>query len=209
MKKQFWTDNEIEYLKLNYSNNRTDKIANILGRTIYQVYNKVHSLKLKKSAEFLASPESGIFIKGSTTGKEHRFKKGIVPHNKGKKMSPELYEKVSKTFFKKGHKPHNTKFDGAITIRNHKRSGIPYKCIRVEESKWEFLHRLNWEKTNGPIPKGFNVVFKDGNTMNCELSNLELLSDSELLSRNTLHQYPKDLQEVIKLNNKLKNQING
>lgn len=36
------------------------------------------------------------------------------------------------------------------------------------------LHRVVWEFHNGPIPKGYHVHHKDGNTANNDISNLEL-----------------------------------
>jgi hypothetical protein len=89
----------------------------------------------------------------------------------------------SKTQFKKGHLPHNTRRDGDISIRPDKR-GIPYKFIRVEQSEWIGLHIVNWEKAHGPVPDGSVVRFKDGNSMNCELDNLELMSKAENLEKN-------------------------
>jgi hypothetical protein len=202
-----FTEKEIQYLKDHYSDIRSDIIAKKFNRPISSVYNKAYSLGLTKSEEFLASPESGMFIKGSTIGKEFRFKKGHISANKGKKMSPELYKKCKPTMFKKGHLPHNTKQDGEISIR-HFNTGSPYFYIRLSLGNWKELHRFLWEKVNEPIPKGYNVVFKDGNQANCEIKNLELISDAELMQRNTLHNYPKDLQNLIQIKGALQRQIN-
>lgn len=37
-----------------------------------------------------------------------------------------------------------------------------------------YLHRLNWELANGPIPNDMQVCFKDDNVHNAEISNLEI-----------------------------------
>lgn len=208
---RYWTDKDDIILKKVYPNIKTKTLVKKLGRSARSIYQRARILGLKKSKEFLASPESGIFIKGSTIGHQHRFQKGNVPANKGKKMSPELKKKVEYTFFQKGHKPNNTLYDGAITIRHDKtpKSKRAYKYIRLAEGYWVELHRYNWEAKHGKIPKGFNVVFKNGDSMNCDLSNLELISHAELMKRNTLIQWPPDLQKTIKLNNKLKKQIDG
>jgi HNH endonuclease len=42
-----------------------------------------------------------------------------------------------------------------------------------------YLHHVVWEEHHGPVPRGFKVCFKDGNHMNWDISNLELLSNSE------------------------------
>ena len=171
-------------------------------------YNYAANNGIKKSAEFLASPESGILIQGHTRGINTRFKKGHVPANKSKKMTPELRKKVQYTFFKKGNLPGNTLHDGAITIRKDKR-GIPNKFIRISLGKWQYLSNYNWEKANGPKPKGYNVVFKDKDTLNCDIENLELISNAELMQRNTIIQYPEELQQLIRIKSKLNKEINN
>ena len=195
-----------KYIRDYYANVRTKDIAETLGISIYAIYNYAANNGIKKSPEFLASPESGILIKGHTRGINTRFKKGQSPPNKGKKMTPELRKKCEHTFFKKGNLPVNTLRDGAITTRNDKR-GVPQKYIRISLGKWQYLSNYNWEKQNGPIPKGYNVVFKDKNTLNCDIENLEMISNAELMQRNTIHQYPKELQQIIRTLGKLNKTI--
>jgi hypothetical protein len=112
-----------------------------------------------------------------------RRQKGDIPHNKGKKMPPEVYEKVKATMFQAKHKPHNTRFDGAETFRHH-RSGA-YWYMRTEEGKWRLKHRLLWEEANGPVPPRHNIVFRDGDVNNITLENLELVTNAELMRRNS------------------------
>ena len=130
--------------------------------------------------------------------------RGHVPANKGKKMPNEIKEKIKHTFFKKGHKPHNAKIDGYISKRLDKRNGRTYLYIRISEGKWEEYHRYVWEKQNGKIPAGMNLIFKDGNTLNCNIDNLELLTNAELMKRNSIHNYPEELQVKIRKLAKLK-----
>lgn len=140
-------------------------------------------------------------------GKAYRFIKGHTPANKGKKMSPEVYERCHRTMFRKGHKPHNTRYDGAESIRTDK-NGSRYIYIRIAESKWVPKHVQVWTQANGPVPDGHNIVFRDGDTLNCALENLECISDAELMRRNTLHNFPEDLQELIYLKSRLTKAIN-
>ena len=39
-----------------------------------------------------------------------------------------------------------------------------------------YLHRLIWEKTNGPMPKGFYIIFVDGNKKNIDIKNLQCIA---------------------------------
>ena len=132
-----------------------------------------------------------------------RFKKGQVSHNKGKKMSPEAYEKVKKSMFKPGQIPYNSKpigyericpVDKIIFIKVSERGPMVSKS------------RYIWEQHNGPIPKGSVVSFKDGNRLNCDIDNLFLTTQEEIMLRNSLHNYP-ELRDVNRLIKKLKKRI--
>jgi hypothetical protein len=142
-----------------------------------------------------------------------RMKPGNVPKTKGRKwsefMSKNGQRNSLKTTFKKGNLPPNTKADGVISIRTDKR-GIQYKFIRLSKSRWIPLHRYNWIKVNGPIKRGMKLVFKDSNTMNCDIENLELLSPGQLMKRNSYHtNYPKPVAELIQLRGALNRKINS
>jgi hypothetical protein len=141
-------------------------------------------------------------------GAAFRFKKGNISHNKGVKMPESTYNKVKHTMFKPGQEPHNTRPVGSIRIQE-KRGDIPYQYIKVSNQHWELLHRYNWEQVNAKIDKGMVLRFKDGNTMNCEVNNLELLTQQQNMMLNTMHQYPAEIKEVLKLKNKLNKLING
>lgn len=45
--------------------------------------------------------------------------------------------------------------------------------------RWEFLHRAVWEEHNGPIPEGMMITFKDSNKLNCDISNLMMITKGE------------------------------
>gem|GEM_PF-423484 len=146
--------------------------------------------------------------------RDGRFKPGVVPQNKGKKlhefMSQEGIENSKKSRFKKGHIPNNTyDQDGIISIRNTK--GRPYKYIRIAMGAWVPLHKQLWEKENGAVPSGHCLLAKDGDSLNVDLCNWELITRRENAIRNSgsvsltqqcVAKYlsPKntDLREVIK-----------
>lgn len=130
----------------------------------------------------------------SRTDKGH-FKKGLTPHNKGKKwedyMSEESIERAKKGQFKKGQLPHNTKPEG---YERFDKDG--YTLVKTE-GKFVLKHRKIWEEHYGKIPKGYIVVFKDNNRQNFDIENLECITNYEIRLRN---RNPKDTLEVKKLN---------
>jgi len=188
-----------------YPNHSSKYIAELLGVTISKVYNTAWGAKVKKSAEYMLTPASGRIIEPSIP---NQFKPGHTPHNKGKQMDAEIYEKVAPTMFKKGNKPYNTKPNGTINVRADK-TGRLYQYIKIKDCQWELLQRHVWTQANGEIPTGSVVIFLDGNYLNCELSNLQVISRKENMARNTIQRYPAELQEVMKLTCKLKRKTNG
>lgn len=136
------------------------------------------------------------------------FRKGQKPDNKGKKqsefMSADAIERTKATRFKKGNVPHNTKEeDGEIVIRTSK--GKSYHWIRVSLGRWYPLHQLIWQQANRKVPKGSCLWFSDGNSLNCTLDNLEVITRAEnrLRNKTKFNSLPPELKEVIKLTKKL------
>lgn len=110
-------------------------------------------------------------------GLDGRFEKGHKPHNKGMKMSNDVYEKVKHTMFRKGHIPQNHKPVGSERVNVD-----GYVEVKIEEpNKWKLKQRVIWEKEKGPIPKGSSVIFLDGNRFNFDINNLRCVTRAELL----------------------------
>jgi hypothetical protein len=196
-----------EIIRKRFPNERTQDLANELGMTYSQVANRAFTMGLRKSQEFKQSELSGRanLIKG---GKAFQYKPGHIPANKGKKMSPEVYDKVKVSMFKKGNRPNNWKPDGSVVERIDS-TGRKYLHYKVKDSHWILYHHKIWTDVNGPIPKGCILRFKDGDSFNCVLDNLELISMVDNMNKNTIQRFPQEIQEVIKLKSKLKRKING
>jgi len=97
-----WTDEQEQYLIANYATTSNTDLAKKLGKNnADRVMAKAFRLGLKKSSEFLSEQRK-------TTSKNGQFKKGLIPHNKGKKLSDATKAKLAKTMFKNGNRPHNT-----------------------------------------------------------------------------------------------------
>lgn len=194
-----------DIIRERFPNERTQDLADELGLTYSQLSNRAHSMGLKKSEEFKQSDKSGrhnLIEKGKKT----RFKPGHTPVNKGVKMPDHIYDKVKHSMFKKGNRPHNWKADGSIVERNDK-TGRSYLYFKVKDSHWILYHNKIWMDHHGPIPEKHIISFKDGNTLNCDISNLELLSMAENAKRNSIHRFPDDVKEVIRLKAKLTKKI--
>lgn len=196
-----------DIIKSRFPHERTQDIANDLGLTYSQVANRAFAMGIKKSEAFKQSELSGRanLIKG---GIPHRYKKGHIPANKGIKMSPEVYDKIKVSMFKKGNRPANWKPDGSVVERIDS-TGRKYLYYKVKDSHWILYHHKIWTDVNGPIPKGCILRFKDGDSMNCVFHNLELISMVDNMNKNTIQRFPQEIQEVIKLKSKLKTKING
>lgn len=196
----------------------TRKEDNFLKRNYLSVPAKTMSRMLKRSESCARQRMKllGIVVPPEVIQKfreQSYFKKGNVSRNKGLKqteyMSAEAIARCSVHRFKAGHKPKNTcDKDGEIRIRKDSKTGIPYQYIRVSIANWKELHRYNWEKENGPIPKGMVVAFKNGNSLKAENDNLELITMAENMRRNTIQRYPPDVQLALKRVSKLKKLIN-
>lgn len=132
-------------------------------------------------------------IKSGTTG--GRFQPGYVPHNKGKKMSKEVYEKVRPTMFKPGNKPVNYKPVGSERV-----SVDGYVEIKIAEpNKWALKHRIVYEEYyHEKLKPGDVVIMLDGNKTNLDPDNLRKITRAELIRYNQdrLHGDNPEINEV-------------
>jgi hypothetical protein len=206
--RKLWTLEEMEVLKAKYPDTVTSELATMFNCTERVVYYKAHEMGLKKTDDYLKT--HGGWLTGDE-GKSRRYPKGHQPFNKGKKqvdyMEPETIEKIKATQFKKGMTPANAYAeDGVITQRVDKK-GNPYLMIRVALGKWVYLTHHNWEKENGPVPKGMCVALIDGNPLNCEPENLKLITRKENMLRNSITNLPPEIRANITVINKLNKTI--
>jgi hypothetical protein len=120
--------------------------------------------------------------KGWRTGRTGCFVKGSEPHNKGVPCAPGTggrHPNAQRTQFKAGALPHNTK--GAGHERIDRKDG--YVILIVDEpnprtgaaTRPVHKHRWLWEKLHGPIPSGMALKCLDGNKLNIDPSNWELV----------------------------------
>jgi hypothetical protein len=71
------------------------------------------------------------------------------------------------------------------------------------------LHHWIWEQHHGPIPAGYKIAFKNQDRGNCDVTNLELLPEAEMMRRNSVHNLPQELARVIQLAGALRRKLRG
>ena len=170
-----WTKREIGLLRKLWPNTSARDLRKIFKLSMPQIYSEARRLKLEKDPEFLK--DVGRRQANNPKMIANRFKKGQTSHNKGKKgIYPPGCEKG---WFGKGHQPVNTLFDGAVTIRTDKDTGRAYKWVRTSKAKWMMLHVQVWEAVHGKVPPGHIVVFTNGDSMNCAIENLRMITNRQ------------------------------
>lgn len=162
-----YTDEMKQFILDNYKGRYNQELADLFN----QKFNTNITSRTIKSYKANNKLNSGL------TGK---FRKGQIPHNKGKKMPKEVYEKVKHTMFAKGNVPPNHRPVGSERI-----SKDGYIEVKVAEpNKWRLKQRVVYEETKGKIPEGCPIIFLDGNKRNFDIDNLRCITRSELLYLN-------------------------
>lgn len=171
-----WTDEELGWLERYMPTMPRKELAALYEQEWGKPITHAQLDNLCTRYGWQGAPNTGRFVSGDprsgATG-EHleRFLEG------GKK-----------TRFQKGHKGTNTQPMYSEAVRLEGSSKTPTVFIKIpgpspyasqkatgwnQESHWVHKRRWVWEQENGPIPEGHVVVHLDGDTMNCELENLE------------------------------------
>lgn len=162
-----YTDEMKQFILDNYKGRYNQELADLFN----QKFNTNITSRTIKSYKANNKLNSGL------TGK---FRKGQTPHNKGKKMPKEVYEKVKHTMFAKGNVPPNHRPVGSERI-----SKDGYIEVKVAEpNKWRLKQRVVYEEAKGKIPEGCPMIFLDGNKRNFDIDNLRCITRSELLYLN-------------------------
>jgi HNH endonuclease len=209
--KVVWTKQRDAVLRRLYPDQFAPAVAKAMCISVSSVYNRAFILGLKKSEKFREMQRRVEGERLKISGAAHRFRKGIVPHNKGLRRPGWYRGRMRETQFKKGAIPPNRRpmwsfcwMDGYLMLKTGKKHAPPM-------SGWEYVHKLIWERWKGPLPdwKEARLWWKDRDHANCALSNLELVSAQEHMARTTIHNFPPELKQVIQLTGALKRKIHN
>jgi len=222
MVKKRWSPTEDEVLRRLYPQTKTGDLALYFGCSVRCLYNRAALLGVKKSAEWLAGDEACLLRRHPEIGAPGRFKPGHSSWNKGLKHPPGWAPgRMAETQFKKGQMPWTWMPMWAERMSKEGYLEIKFRERKGRHGNWASAHVLLWEDRHGPVrlpsgqilppgapvPKGHKLAFKDGDRAHIALSNLELVSNAEMMRRNSVHNLPKELQLVIQLNGALKRKL--
>jgi len=186
-KYKYLNDEHVEFIKREY--------VNLSVKDLTAALNKKFNLTLKVS-------QIKYFVHNHKidSGRTGHFSKGHMPWNTGTKGVC----KPSSTSFKKGHVPANLKTFGDERIC----SKDGYVLVKVDEVNpytgyrgwYRPKHHVVWEQHNAPIPDDMILRFKDGDKLNCDISNLELVSRALHLHLNRKNhaEQPDELKPAVR-----------
>lgn len=210
VKNRRWTEKEVLVLRTSYADSLNDALADRLGRTPNQVAKKANSLGLRKSSAFMSAINARWTGNNpDNPGIETRFRKGCIPWNKGLRG---LRLGGDEHRFKKGQRigkaNHSYRAIGSERIT---KDGYLERKINDDlpmQNRWRAVHLLLWESEHGPIPDGHVVIFRDGNKQNVCLENLQLISRADLMRKNSVQKYGREIYLLLQLLGAVTRQIN-
>lgn len=191
----YWTPDEEAKLRELYQQFSNRAIGTALGRSESSIQNRAGKRGLSKP--------DGYKNQGC-------FEKGNVPWNLGTHYN--AGGRCAETQFKPNHRSGRAlALYQPIGTERVSKDGYLQRKINDDmplQGRWRGVHILQWEAINGPLPKGHALVFIDGDKKNCNPNNLELVTRAELMRRNSVHQYGKEIAAIIQLKGAITRQLN-
>lgn len=211
-KRKAWSEVDVQLLREKYHNSLTSDLAIVFKRPMHQVHAKARKLGLAKDPAFVAKVARERTSAPDHPSHRHRFPKGHEPANKGTRRPGYAPGNMALTQFKKGIKPHSYAPIGSTRINSDGYLDRKISDTGYPPDDWKGVHRLVWIQAHGPIPPGHRVAFKPGRRTTVEaditVDALELVTPAEMMRRNTLHNLPKELKEVVQLRGRVVRAIN-
>jgi len=176
--KRHYSDEQLEFIRQNVVGTPLKELTEIYNKhfkmnlSLNQINGIIYRNGLSNGLNFQTK-------KGERKSPTTEFKKGHIPHNKGKKTWWDPGRSVA-TRFQKGQTPKNHRPVGSERICVN-----GYTWVKVKEPRtWKEKHRLIWEAANGAIPEGHCLIFADSDRQNIVLENLLLITRGQLAVMN-------------------------
>jgi len=197
-----WTPDEVALLASIYPDTSTADVAERFGFTVDQIRRKAYALGIHKTPEFRR--ETMVETGRKSVGR--KFKAGNVPWNYGK--SHPASGRTIETQFKPKSKPPGWRPIG--TERVNTWGYLQRKMTDTGKTNLDYVsvHHIVWREAGREIPPGHSLVFRDGDKRNFEIGNLELITRSELMSRNSYHNYGPEIASLIQLRGVISRKLN-
>ncbi len=181
MELQFWTPEQVDFLKYSYRTIGDVELAEIFtqkwekakGWTKKHIEKKRRQLNLKRT-------ENQINLIKERNIQLGRF--AICP--------------IKAWETRGGAAP-----EGSVRLWRHE--FFYFQVIKTKDG-WVHHARWLWEQVNGPIPAGKVIRIIDQNPENICIENLTMISMAENAQLNSKNRLPKELREIQKINNQLK-----
>ncbi|HHF5276947.1 TPA: P22AR C-terminal domain-containing protein [Haemophilus influenzae] len=212
-----FTDEHIAFIRLHWDKKPSDLIklfqqqfALLINRNVFYKLKKKHNIPSLKHANRY-SKEELAFIKANCTLNERilaqkmevYFNKPFNPHALKVLRVKRQWLTGRSGRFEKGE---NLKPIGFERYCKNAKCWLIKASIKRYERKSHYL----WRKAGRKIPRGHIIDYKDGNSRNCTLENLELISRVEMAWRKKLqyHQLNDEIKPTFSAFVKLKEGIN-
>lgn len=212
-----FTDEHIAFIRLHWDKKPSDLIklfqqqfALLINRNVFYKLKKKHNIPSLKHANRY-SKEELAFIKANCTLNERilaqkmevYFNKPFNPHALNVLRVKRQWLTGRSGRFEKGE---NLKPIGFERYCKNAKCWLIKASIKRYERKSHYL----WRKAGRKIPRGHIIDYKDGNSRNCTLENLELISRVEMAWRKKLqyHQLNDEIKPTFSAFVKLKEGIN-
>lgn len=191
-----WSASEVDELRRLYPTERTQRVAEIMGRSIASIQMQAFDLGLSKVV------------------RHERFVQGMTPWNKG--TSYQAGGRSTETRFKKGSRTgaalHNYRPIGSLLL--NKEGSLMRKVSETGQRRkdWRSVASIVWESAHGPIPEGCIVVFRKGMKTIVEaevtLDRLECITRAENAHRNHPRNHDPELGRLVQLKGAINRQVN-
>lgn len=212
-----FTDEHIAFIRLHWDKKPSDLIklfqqqfALLINRNVFYKLKKKHNIPSLKHANRY-SKEELAFIKANCTLNERilaqkmevYFNKPFNPHALKVLRVKRQWLTGRSGRFEKGE---NLKPIGFERYCKNAKCWLIKASIKRYERKSHYL----WRKAGRKIPRGHIIDYKDGNSRNCTIENLELISRVEMAWRKKLqyHQLNDEIKPTFSAFVKLKEGIN-